>query len=238
MGAARIRLKTYVLGAAAVAALLSSTACEPGGSTDDAATGGTPSSSSSSTPSTSASGTPSTATPDNDDADVGGEAGATVDTGGETSGEEARPCTDSDVSVVTKVYPHDEARHLLLTATNISDSKCTLYLYPYVSFGDGAVEQIGPMESKPKKLATIAPGGKGYAGLLLWRADEETTAVKSMTIGFVDIEDVEAGVAQLAVEFPDGTDFLNVGDPAVSATPQVTYWNTDLAATEKFMFAR
>lgn len=231
MGAARIRLRTYALGAAAVAALLTSTACEAGGGGDGGATSGTPSSSSGSTPSASASGTPGTATPDNDSNDDD-------NAGGETSGEEARPCTDSDVSVVTKVYPHDEARHLLLTATNISDSKCTLYLYPYVSFGDGAVEQIGPMESKPKKLATVAPGGKGYAGLLLWRADEETTAVKSMTIGFVDIENVEAGVAQLAVEFPEGTDFLNVGDPAVSATPQVTFWNTDLAATEKFMFAR
>ena len=235
MGAARIRLRTYALGAAAVAALLSSTACEPGGSTDDAATSGTPSSSSSGTPSASASGTPGTATPDNDNDNGNND---DDNAGGESSGEEARPCTDSDVSVVTKVYPHDEARHLLLTATNTSDSKCTLYLYPYVSFGDGAVEQIGPMESKPQKLATVAPGGKGYAGLLLWRADEETTAVKSMTIGFVDIENVEAGVAQLAVEFPEGTDFLNVGDPAVSATPQVTYWNTDLAATEKFMFAR
>lgn len=66
MGAARTRLKTYALGAAAVAALLSSTACEPGGSTDDAATSGMPSSSSSGTPSASASGTPGTATPDND----------------------------------------------------------------------------------------------------------------------------------------------------------------------------
>lgn len=231
MGAARTRLKTYALGAAVVATLLAATACEAGGGTGDAVASGTPSSSSgasdasdafSSTPSA-----PGTATPGADDENVD-----------EATGEEARPCTDSDVSVVSKVYPHDEARHLLLTATNISDSTCTLYLYPYVSFGDGAVEQIGPMESKPKKLATVAPGGKGYAGLLLWRADEETTAVKSMTIGFVDSEDVEAGVAQLAVEFPDGTDFLNVGDPSVSATPQVTYWNTDLAATEKFMFAR
>ncbi|SNX63726.1 uncharacterized protein DUF4232 [Streptomyces sp. TLI_55] len=234
MGAARTRLQTYVLGAAAVAALLASTACEAGGGTDEAAASGTPSSSSSapnpsgaSDASSSAPSAPGTVTPGADDENVD-----------ETTGEEARPCTDSDVSVVSKVYPHDEARHLLLTATNISDSTCTLYLYPYVSFGDGAVEQIGPMESKPKKLATVAPGGKGYAGLLLWRAGEETTAVKSMTIGFVDSEDVEAGVAQLAVEFPDGTDFLNVGDPAVSATPQVTYWNTGLAATEKFMFAR
>ena len=225
MGAARTRLKTYALGAAAVVALLASTACEAGGGTDDAAASATPSrasDASSSTPSA-----PGTVTPGSDDENAS-----------ESTGEEARPCTDSDVSVVTKVYPHDEARHLLLTATNISDSTCTLYLYPNVSFGDGAVEQIGPMESKPKELATVAPGGKGYAGLLLWRAGEETTAVKSMTIGFVDIENVEAGVAQLAVEFPDGTDFLNVGDPAVSATPQVTYWNTDLAATEKFMFAR
>ncbi|OPG08834.1 hypothetical protein B1R27_07865 [Streptomyces sp. GKU 895] len=236
MGAARIRLRTYTLGAAVVAALLATTACEPGGGTDDAAAGGTPSSSpsasgasdaSSSTPSAPGTVTPGTVTPGADDENTG-----------ESTGEEARPCTDSDVSVVSKVYPHDEARHLLLTATNISDSKCTLYLYPYVSFGDGAVEQIGPMESKPKKLATIAPGEKGYAGLLLWRADEKTTAVKSMTVGFVDSELVEAGVAQLAVEFPDGTDFLNVGDPAVTSTPQVTYWNTDLAATEKFMFAR
>ncbi|MBE8474118.1 DUF4232 domain-containing protein [Streptomyces justiciae] len=231
MGAARTRLKTYTLGAAAVVALLASTACEAGGGTGDAAASATPSSSSSASGASGASSStpsaPGTVTPGSDDENAG-----------ESTGEEARPCTDSDVSVVTKVYPHDEARHLLLTATNTSDSTCTLYLYPNVSFGDGAVEQIGQMESKPKKLATVAPGGKGYAGLLLWRAGEETTAVKSMTIGFVDIENVEAGVAQLAVEFPDGTDFLNVGDPAVSATPQVTYWNTDLAATEKFMFAR
>ncbi|MFF5495178.1 hypothetical protein [Streptomyces aquilus] len=33
--------------------------------------------------------------------------------------------------------------------------------------------------------------GKGDAGLLLWRAGEATVAVKSMTVGFVDSEDVE-----------------------------------------------
>ncbi|MGW7204082.1 DUF4232 domain-containing protein [Streptomyces sp. NPDC054837] len=218
MGAARKSWKTYTLGAVAVAALLASTACEPGGGTDDKADT-----------------TPSASPTASDSATPGGSAGAggSGDTGG--SGEDAtRACADPDLSVATSVYPHDEVRHLLVTATNAGDTPCTLYHYPRVYLGDETENPLGPMESKPQAVATIEPGEKAYAGLFLFRAGEKTTTVESLGLGYMErVPNSDEEGAPLDIRLPDGTDFLTPGP-----NPGVTYWNTDLDAVEKFTFAR
>lgn len=221
MGAARTSWKTYTLGAVAVAALLASTACEPGGGTDDNA-GATPSASASATATDSAtpggSAAPSSSAGDSDD-----------------SGEDAtRACADADLSIATSAYPHDEVRHLLVTATNAGDTACTLYHYPRVYLGDETENPLGPMESKPQAVATIEPNEKAYAGLFLFRAGEETTTVESLGLGYMErVPNSGEEGAPLDISLPDGTDFLTPGP-----NPGVTYWNTDLDAVEKFTFAR
>ncbi|MDQ0599528.1 hypothetical protein QF037_003873 [Streptomyces canus] len=164
-GAARKSWKAYTLGAVAVAVLLASTACEPGGGTDDKADA-----------------TPSASPTAADSATPGGSASPS---GG--SGEDAtRACAAPDLSIATSVYPHDEVRHLLITATNAGDTACTIYHYPRVHLGDETENPLAPMESKPQAVATIEPGKKAYAGLFLFRAGEKTTAVESLGLGCME----------------------------------------------------
>ncbi|SEP77587.1 Protein of unknown function [Streptomyces sp. yr375] len=207
MRAARKNWKTYALGASALAALLSTTACEPDGWSNSTGTA----------PSAILSATASTAP------------GGTGDSG---SGESVTAaCTDANISIATTAYAHDSVRHLLLTATNTGDRTCTLYRYPIVRFDNGGEDQVGPMESEMKG-ATIGPGKKAYAGMLLFRTGAPTEAVKTMTVslqGRVSNADPDSG--PIDVHLPDETPFLNIDD-----NPLVSYWNVSRETTEKYMF--
>jgi hypothetical protein len=225
MRAARKNWKTYALGVAAVAALLSSTACESGG-TDDAARP---------TPSGTASATGSAGPGDGSGISSSGSAnsGGSGDSGssGGSGGAATAACADPDLSITTSLWRHDEGRHLLITATNISDKPCTLYHYPYVSFGADIENPLSPMESKPQVIATIKPKGKAYAGLLLFRPDEKTNTFKSFALGYQDrVPNSGGDAAPLDIAFSDDIDSVAVGP-----NPLITYWNVDLGAVQNFM---
>lgn len=224
--------KTYALGTVAVAALLSSTACQE---TDEVTGAGKPSAGASGT-----SGTPSAAASATQDAGSTGDGG--TDDGGsentqapsEDSGSGGTTaCTDMDVSVTSKAEPRDNLQHLTLTATNIGEKTCTLYKYPLARFDEGSYDEVGPLESNAQAVATLEPGGKAYAGMRLFVAGEENRTGEVLTLGFQGRDSADEIGSPIDVPLPDGGTFLNIGP-----TPGVTFWDTDLKSVQKFTFAR
>jgi hypothetical protein len=151
--------KSCAAGAAVVAALLASTACEPGAAdgSDGARPSGRPSATSSAEPGETASPKP------------GGTSGNTGNTG--DSGTSAA-CTEGDLAVSAVKEPADskEARHLLITVQNAGDEKCDLYHYPHLRLGADAQTTVPVIEDSdphPGAPVTIAPGEEAYAALLV-----------------------------------------------------------------------
>ncbi|MGA5196671.1 DUF4232 domain-containing protein [Streptomyces exfoliatus] len=224
MRAARQSWKTYALGAAAVAALLSSTACQPGGSTIDVPVNpkpsGTPSATDSTkpgTPSATGSAKPGTGTP------------AATESGSVSDGT-AEACADPDLSIATSYWPKDNGQHMLITATNVTDKPCTLYHYPFVYFGQDNDNPLGPMESKPTAVATIGPKEKAYAGVKLFLGGEKTTTYTSFGLGYHDPNSNNDG-SPVDVSLSGEVDFVTVGP-----NPSVTFWNRDRSEVEKYVF--
>ncbi|MFB7451969.1 DUF4232 domain-containing protein [Streptomyces sp. NPDC056194] len=229
MRAARRSWKTYALGAAAVAALLSSTACGPDGGTEDGAASQAPSG----TPTASATTRP--ADPSPSPSTEAPRPSATTSTSpsaspSATGSGKAPACGDKDVSIGTSYWAHDSGQHLLITATNVTDKPCTLYNYPFITFGQDADSPLTPMESPAKAIATIGPKGKAYAGVKLFLGGEKTDAHKSFGIAYADPSSTEEG-SPIDVAFSDGVQFVNVG-----RNPSVTFWNLDRSEVERFVF--
>ncbi|NUU20616.1 MAG: DUF4232 domain-containing protein [Streptomycetaceae bacterium] len=150
---------------------------------------------------------------------------------GDTTG--SRACTDADVSITATTEPHDSGRHLLLTATNTGSTTCTLYRYPNVVFGAGA-HDVPPMES-PAAVATIGPGKKAYAGLRLFEAGEQVDTVTSLAVtleGRVANGSPTSNPIDIRIPAELGG-ALNIGP-----NPMTTFWNTDLSALNRYLYAR
>ncbi|MFF0477644.1 DUF4232 domain-containing protein [Streptomyces sp. NPDC004284] len=261
MRTARNTWKTYVLGGVAVAALLSSTGCQesdtsqgagaPAPSSTSVSDGpsgaGSPSASSSATPvdggdgggSTETARTPAGEPPatsagsGSGGSGSGGSGGSGSGSGGSGSRARTTACTDENISVTSRAEPHDELRHLTLTATNIGDRTCTLYKYALIRFDEGSYDEVGPLESNANAVATLAPGQKAYAGMRLFVAGEETRAVKTLTLGFQGRDSADEIGSPVDVPLPGDVPFLNIGP-----TPGVTFWDTDLKSVQRFTFAR
>ncbi len=218
MRTARNRWKTYAPGVAAVAALLSSTACEAGGT--DNGKGRAPT------------GAPAQPGGGGAPAPSKSPGGGSADPKGGKTGTTA--CNDNDLSITTAVWRQDSGQRLLITATNFTDKACTLYHYPYVGFGIDIEGPISAVDStKPKAVATIGPKEKAYAGLFLYRGNEQTVAsFDSLHIGYQDRAfNSNRDVASLDVALSKEIGSLNVG-----TNPRTTYWNLDLRAVEDSLF--
>ncbi|MFE5491148.1 DUF4232 domain-containing protein [Streptomyces virginiae] len=233
MRTARKSWKTYTLGAAAIAALLSSAACDSDGGaargkgpTASGAPAPTGAASASASPSGSPSSSGTTVRPGGD----GGTAGPSQSTGG---GDGAVPaCNDNDLSIDTSGWRQDSGRHLLITATNFTDKACTLYHHPYVRFGTDVGDPVAATDSKPRAVATIGPKEKAYAAVFVFRAGQQTRTVTSFALGYQDrAPGSNREVAPLDIRLSEEVATLTVGPD-----PRVTYWNTDLRAVEDFLF--
>ncbi|GGV07523.1 hypothetical protein GCM10010275_54670 [Streptomyces litmocidini] len=232
MRAARRSWKRYALGAAAAAALLSSTACGPDGGAGDGAASPAPSGTASAT----ASARPTTANPTTEaprptatrSAKPGATASGTGSGGG--SKENAPACGDQDLSIGTSYWAHDSGQHLLITATNVTDKPCTLHHYPFITFGQDTDGPLPPMESPAKALATIGPKEKAYAGVKLFLGGERTKTYESFGIAYQDPESGDAG-SPIDVALSDDVQFVTVGQK-----PSVTFWNLDRGEVERFVF--
>ncbi|MFC9293000.1 DUF4232 domain-containing protein [Streptomyces sp. NPDC057011] len=225
MRTARTSWKSYALGVAAVAALLSTTACQSGGPDNGKSptASGTPGATAAPTPSA----TPSTPGPTRSGG--GGTAGPSQSPSGSPA---IAACNDNDLSIDTSGWRQDSGQHLLITATNITDKPCTLYHYPYVRFGTDTRDPVSPLDSKPRAVATIGPKQKAYAGVSVFRAGQETRTVTSFSLGYQDRAlNSNRDVAPLDIRLSD-----EVGSLTVGPAPRVTYWNTDLHAIEDLLF--
>ncbi|MET9349186.1 DUF4232 domain-containing protein [Streptomyces termitum] len=231
MRLAREILKTCALGAAAVAAVLSTAACGPGaegaGAPPSGATGPSSGTSTGTTPGASASAAPGdtpaapTTAPGKSGGGKGkgagggsgnggnGGNGGSGDVGGD--GVPGTPCTDDTFTITASSSPHDSLQHLLLTATHTGDKPCVLGGYPAVTFED-ARHQASLMPSQLEEFL-VRPGGKAYAGVRLFRTGAPTDAVEKMGVS-LSPEGYEQDVA-----LPAGAPFLNI-----DAAPKVTYW--------------
>lgn len=220
--------KTCTLGVVAVAALLSSAACDSGGADQGKSptASGTPTAPGAATPSGSPSPAGTTARP----GDSSGTAGPSQSPSDGTTAIAA--CNDNDLSIDTSGWRQDSGQHLLITATNFTDKACTLYHYPYVRFGTDIGDPIAPTDSKPQAVATIGPKEKAYAGVFVFRAGQQTRTVTSFSLGYQDrAPGSNRDVASLDIRLSD-----EVGSLTVGPNPRVTYWNTDLRAVEDFLF--
>lgn len=236
MSTARNRWQTYALGTAAVAALLTSTACDSGkddGKNPTASASPSASASAPASPGTSA--TPGTSPSASASTSPGGGASpapsgsATPGTGGK---EATRACSHDDLSITPSLWKMDSGQNLLITATNLSGTACTLYHYPYVGFGtvvEGPLPALGPA---PRAVATLQPKEKAYAGVYMFRGGEQTVAVTALSMGYQDrAPGSNKDSAWLEQGLAARTGDLNVGRDA-----KVTYWNKDLRAVEDQLF--
>lgn len=179
--------RTSALGAVALIASLSLTACqgdepEPYDALPSASAG-----SASKTPAESAgsSGDKSTAAPDADqgkDSTGSGSGGGTSTTqpkdgggnGGGGSDDSGDAVTVTCTGANTKLSITEVSRpvnHMLLTMTNTGSKACNAYSYPYLKFGEAQSVPNTFEDSKPQAVTTINPGESAYAGVLTSSAD-------------------------------------------------------------------
>lgn len=232
MRTARTTLRNYGLGAAAVAALLSTAACGPDAGAEGAGTAPSSTASPSAstgggatpTPSATPSGGTGSAAPSTSAGKDGGKGGdGEGDVGGD--GVPGPPCTDDSFTITASASPHDSLQHILLTATNTSDKACVLGGYPAVVFED-ANHQASVMQSQLEEFL-VQPGKKAYAGVRLFRTGVPTTAVERMGVS-LSTEGYEQNVP-----LPGGMGFVNIDND-----PKVTYWTGSEALAVKQSLAK
>ncbi|MFE9093262.1 DUF4232 domain-containing protein [Streptomyces sp. NPDC007264] len=172
--------RACALGAAAVAVLLATTACEPGG--DDAADASKSPAQSSATTSPTAKTTPTATAKTTAPGDGKGGSQESKGTGGEDNSS-IPLCSLGDLSISAMKFDGDEpTRHILIVATNKSGKKCDVLNAPEVTLGDAKGPAPRLEGSTTDDPVTLAPGEKAYAGLLATGGHMDTYDVTSMTI--------------------------------------------------------
>lgn len=207
--------KPYVIGAAAVTALLLSTACQPG-SGDSSGSG-----------STGASKRPGTAKSKDTDAHEPGSHGRPAATA---------PCTGDNLaaSSVREPASSKEARQLLLTVQNVGDRKCDLYHYPHVRLGADARAMVPVIEDSspdPGRPVTIAPMEEAHVALLVAGGARDEYEARSITLTLHGRTLGSKGSDPIDVPLPDGPLYADDGQ-------LVTYWTTASGGALDFIMSR
>ncbi|MFD5429071.1 DUF4232 domain-containing protein [Streptomyces sp. NPDC127084] len=231
-------LMPYALGAAAVAALLASTACESNAPhrSDDPAPWAAPSmtgwvkprETDSTQPDETASVKPAETAP----AKPGGGKGNSRN-GGRNF---AAPCAADALSVTAVKEPADsrEARHLLITVQNVGDAKCSLYHYPHVRLGADAqttVPVIKDSAPDPGMPVAIAPGEEAHTALLVSGGAREEYKAQAITL---TLHGRELGSnASNPIDVPMPVDMLYADDGQL-----LTYWTPASGAALDFIMSK
>lgn len=164
---ARHGLRSYAVGAAAAAALLATTACEPG-EADVAVAPSTPPAASG----PAASGPAASAAPgdgDNGDADDSGSVAL---------------CTHQDLSFSATRYdaPGEQLRHIMVVAVNTGGTTCEVQNAPEITLGDAQGPAPVMEGTEPGEPVALAPGEKAYAGVLTTGGHRDTYEVTFMNL--------------------------------------------------------
>ncbi|MFI6898628.1 DUF4232 domain-containing protein [Streptomyces sp. NPDC050256] len=178
--------RTSALGAVALIASLSLTACQGDDPEPYDALPSASADSASKTPAESAgsSGDKGTAAPDADqgkDSTGSGSGGGTSTTkpkddsgNGGGSNDSGDAVTVTCTGANTKLSATEVSRpvnHVLLTMTNTGSKACNAYYYPYLKFGEAQSVPNTFEDSKPQAVVTINPGESAYAGAMTSSAD-------------------------------------------------------------------
>lgn len=226
--------RSYALGAAAVTALLASTACEP--SAADSSDDSKPSDRPSATRSVKPSETASTKPGGTSGASGGSATGGSSDGGSSDGKATIAACTQEDLGVSAVKEPADskEARHLLLTVQNAGDKKCNLYRYPHVKLGADAqttVPVIKDSDSDPGVPVTLAPGKEAYAALLVSGGARDEYEAKSITLTLQGSKAGSDAGGPIDVPMPASTLYADDGQ-------LVTYWTTASGMALDFIMSK
>lgn len=216
VGSVRQALRSTLLGAGVVAALLAATACQPSGGDDNAA---------GPAGSASAGKSPAKSTESSSDSGTGSSSAGDDATGdsGETSGGNGTDHQDCQVTDLTTAVELQDAagetpRHFLLTVTNGSASPCVLNEAPTVRLGTGddasIVETLEEPDTEP---LVVEAGGKAYAGLYIFGNDEGGEAEYDQSARFTATLVAGEGTelnGKLAFDLPDGLHTVSYDDAA------------------------
>ncbi|MFE6722014.1 DUF4232 domain-containing protein [Streptomyces albidoflavus] len=161
-----------------------------------------------------------------------GDSGSSSDSG--NSGKEATQVADrkaakkttSCTANGTKVAVTDAPRpinHLLIKATNTSDTTCHLYYAPYLRFDQAQSAVPFIEESKPQAVVTLAPGESGYAGVLTSTPDgSHPYDATSLTLYYA----ARSGQGSTGAPSHPALPFDSV---RIDSSNAVTYWQTSAA---------
>ncbi|MFI0828526.1 DUF4232 domain-containing protein [Streptomyces roseolus] len=215
----RLGLRGAVLGAAVVAALLTTTACqgEDGGAEATASPTGAARTTAPAAPTTDSgtgSGSPSAAP-----APTATGSGDSGETGG-GNGTEYADCEAAGLGTHVELQdgPGETPRHFLLTVTNRSRTPCVLNEAPILRLRAGnsapIVETLGEPDDEP---VVVEGGGKAYTGLYVFGNDEggeaEYDQSDRFTATLVAGEGTELS-GTLVFDLPEGLGTVSVDDAA------------------------
>ncbi|MFU2339682.1 DUF4232 domain-containing protein [Streptomyces albidoflavus] len=134
--------------------------------------------------------------------------------------------TTSCTAKGTKVTVTDAPRpinHLLIKATNTSDTTCHLYYAPYLRFDQAQSAVPFIEESKPQAVVTLEPGESGYAGVLTSTPDgSHPYDATSLTLYYA----ARSGQGSTGAPSHPALPFDSV---RIDSSNAVTYWQTSAA---------
>ncbi|MFI1313922.1 DUF4232 domain-containing protein [Streptomyces albidoflavus] len=156
----------------------------------------------------------------------GKEAGAPAKEATQVADRKAAQKTTSCTAKGTEVTVTDAPRpinHLLIKATNTSDTTCHLYYAPYLRFDQAQSAVPFIEESKPQAVVTLAPGESGYAGVLTSTPDgSHPYDATSLTLYYA----ARSGQGSTGAPSHPTLPFDSV---RIDSSNAVTYWQTSAA---------
>ncbi|GAA1413941.1 hypothetical protein GCM10009601_00770 [Streptomyces thermospinosisporus] len=220
--------RACALAAGVLAALLTTTACQPGSA--DGAGGPEPATSAAK------SGEPGAAKTDGAGADQGAGKpdGATGSQG--AADRKVPDCTPEHLAVSAVQEPADskEARHLLVTVQNTGDTRCNLHRYPHLRLGADAQSTVPVIEDSapdPGKPVTLARGAEAYAALLVSGGGRDEYEAESLGLTLQGPKQGTAIGKPVDVPLPAKPLYADDGQ-------LVTYWTTASGAALDFIMSR
>ncbi|MBP3079117.1 DUF4232 domain-containing protein [Streptomyces albidoflavus] len=136
--------------------------------------------------------------------------------------ERTTSCTAKGTEVTVTDAPRP-INHLLIKATNTSDTTCHLYYAPYLRFDQAQSAVPFVEESKPQAVVTLEPGESGYAGVLTSTPDgSHPYDATSLTLYYA----ARSGQGSTGAPSHPALPFDSV---RIDSSNAVTYWQTSAA---------